>query len=182
MLVAAGAAAAVFFFSQKATAAPGGPPPTPTPGAPPNTGLMGLSYLGQTGLPRGMRNNNPGNIKRSGSAWKGKIPHSQSTDQIFEQFSAFAYGTRAMIKLLQNYMAAGHDTLEAIVNRYAPAADNNVPAAYINWVFTRTGFVPTQRLTPDKETLRRLVRNMAHYENGRDVVTNEMFDLAYSIL
>ncbi|MCA9329527.1 hypothetical protein KDA11_02695, partial [Candidatus Saccharibacteria bacterium] len=36
------------------------------------------------GTPRGIRNNNPGNIRISNNQWRGKIPVSQNTDGSFE--------------------------------------------------------------------------------------------------
>jgi len=178
MMLAGGGALLLLFISNSASAAPGGGGGINPPGG---GGLASLSYLGQSGLPRGMRNNNPGNIRKSSSAWQGKIPN--GTDNAFEQFQTFAYGTRAMIKLLSNYIGDGYNTLTKIINRYAPASDGNVPSNYIFSVSAQSGLVPTQILTADKETLRKLVIPMADVENGRsNVVSNEMFDLAYSML
>ena len=52
-------------------------------------------------LPRGLRNNNPGNIRRSKDKWQGL--RAEQTDPEFFQFEAMAYGYRALIKTLQNY-------------------------------------------------------------------------------
>ena len=50
---------------------------------------------------RGLRNNNPGNIRLSRTVWQGEIRPSR--DRSFCQFRTMAYGYRALIKLLQNY-------------------------------------------------------------------------------
>ena len=42
-------------------------------GNPVNNALATLSYLGQSGLPRGIRNNNPGKIRKSANNWQGKL-------------------------------------------------------------------------------------------------------------
>lgn len=143
--------------------------------------LAALSYLGQAGLPRGMRNNNPGNIRISGNAWQGKIPVSNNTDGAFEQFKTYVYGIRAMILNLRSYFNGGNNTLRKIITKWAPAADNNDTAAYIFTVSAKTGFGPDQFLTFDQGTLRKLVRAIAFVENGRDAVTDQQFNYAWGL-
>ena len=52
-------------------------------------------------LPRGLRNNNPGNIRRNSDVFQGEI--NPSRDKEFKQFKNMAYGYRAMYKILSNY-------------------------------------------------------------------------------
>ena len=180
-LMAGGGALLLLLISNSAGAATPPPPPPNGGGGIQPGGLASLSNLGQSGLPRGKRNNNPGNLRKSSSAWQGKI--NNGTDPAFEQFTTFAYGTRAMIKLLINYIGDGYNTLDKIINRWAPAADNNNPGSYISSVAFQGGLIPTKILTADKKTLRKLAIPMADVENGRTgVISNEMFDLAYSML
>lgn len=75
---------------------------------------------------RGIRNNNPFNIKRSSSRWKGKVPFKDSTDNTFEQFISPDYGLRAGIILLRNYVNQGYDTYRKVINRFAPSSENDV--------------------------------------------------------
>lgn len=141
-----------------------------------------LSYLGREDLPRGMRNNNPGNIERNASnQWLGKI---QGSDPRFESFSTFAFGTRALIKLLKNYIDRGNNTVAKIIARWAPASvDNNPTASYASKVAERSGLGLHTPLQPDKDTLRRLTQAIADFENGRSgVVPDEVFEVAYSLL
>lgn len=49
--------------------------------------------------PRGIRNNNPLNI-RKGNNWKGERPN--QTDPAFEEFESMEMGIRAAIKLIRN--------------------------------------------------------------------------------
>lgn len=74
-----------------------------------------------TPITRGIRNNNPFNIKRSASRWLGKVPFSDSSDETFEQFDSIDHGLRAGMKLLcryiQNYRLF---TLRAIISRFCP--------------------------------------------------------------
>jgi len=145
--------------------------------------VAALSYLGQKGLPRGMRNNNPGNIRISANAWKGKVPAGQNTDGAFEQFSTYAYGIRAMIKNLLTYYSRGIRTLHDIIYTWAPPADGNDSATYVDFVAQRTGLPKKTALNlTDKATMQKLVLAMSEMENGRKAVTPEQFAHAWSIV
>lgn len=88
-----------------------------------------------------MTGNNPGNIRRSPSiVWAGEIRPTPYTSG-FATFVNTVYGYRAMIKLIQNYIAGGYDTLSEIIYRYAPPSDNNPTEAYINFVADHS-FIP----------------------------------------
>lgn len=80
--------------------------------------------------PRGIRNNNPFNIKKSSLTWLGKV---EGSDPIFETFSELTYGVRAGLKLLSNYIKRGYDTPSKIIKRFAPSTENNVDN-YIDFV------------------------------------------------
>lgn len=176
-LIAGGALLGLLFLSIRAKGAAGS-------GTGAGAGVASLSYLGQSGLPRGMRNNNPGNIRISDTAWQGKIPVSQNTDKAFEQFATWVYGIRAMIKNLQYYQThRGLNNLTQIISTWAPAADNNNTAAYIAAVAMETGLSPTDYLNlQDPAIMRKLVKSMAKVENGRSAVTDAQFSYAWSII
>lgn len=146
--------------------------------------LATLSYLGRSDLPKGMRNNNPGNIRVSSNPWKGKVPFWENTDGSFEQFTAYVWGIRAMIRNLQSYQTQrGLDTVRQIVNTWAPAADNNPTTVYVTYVADRMGISPDARINLfDMPTMRAIVRAMAHFENGMEAVTDAQFNYAYSLL
>ena len=88
---------------------------------------------------RGIRNNNPFNIKRGSSRWLGKVPHQDNTDDLFEQFTDIDYGLRAGIILLRNYIRQGDNTYRKIITRFAPSCENNVDA-YLNFVSNKLCF------------------------------------------
>ena len=74
-------------------------------------------------LPRGIRNNNPGNI-RHGANWQGLNPNGRIIDPAFCVFTAPIYGIRALAKVLINYKKIhGLNTVRQIVSRYAPPND-----------------------------------------------------------
>ncbi len=141
------------------------------------------SYLNKSGYPRGMRNNNPGNLRRSNSAWQGKIPHSSSGDTAFEQFVLYKWGVRAMIKLIINYINSGSNTITKIINKYAPSSENNT-VAYINAVANQSGVNPNAPLNKnDYELLKRIIIAMVKHENGRaDAITESDFYVAWQLL
>lgn len=159
---------------------PGGGQPDPSQLPPAN---LRMDYRGQATQPRGIRNNNPGNIKRGSSQWVGKVPYSESTDGTFEQFTYYVYGVRAMIKLLKTYIEGGTNNIAKIINRWAPAADNNNPQAYIGHVVLKTGIPADQTISySNVAQIKALVRAIADYENGKvNTVSDEVFDYAYSI-
>ena len=51
--------------------------------------------------PRGIRNNNPLNIRRSTDRWEGA--REEQKDKSFVQFKTMAYGYRAAWLILQSY-------------------------------------------------------------------------------
>ena len=120
---------------------------------------------------RGLRNNNPGNIRLSATTrWQGEIRPSQ--DKSFCLFSTMAYGYRALIKLLQNYRRLnGCRTLADFINRWAPPVENNT-SGYIRRVCTEMQ-VPTNHV-PDvrnKATMCAFAAAISQVENGVPAVT-----------
>lgn len=77
---------------------------------------------------RGLRNNNPGNIKK-GSQWIGLSP--DQTDTIFARFLRPEFGIRAMGYLLRKYADTyGLRTIRGIITRWS-ATDQEPYIAYI---------------------------------------------------
>lgn len=141
--------------------------------------LMAVNYLGKSNYPRGMRNNNPGNLRISSSNWKGKVPSSKNTDGAFEQFDYYVWGVRAMVVLLRNYINKNRlTTIRQIMAKYAPPSENHTDT-YAKWVANKSGIGIDQQITATQQHLRPLVKAMAHYENGQDAVDDDMFTLAY---
>lgn len=90
---------------------------------------------------RGIRNNNPFNIKRSRNKWLGKLPKSLCEDKVFEQFSSMEYGVRAGLLLLRNYVNRYHlVTVQQIIERFAPPSENEIKY-YVNYIFNTLGLL-----------------------------------------
>lgn len=78
--------------------------------------------------PRGIRNNNPGNIRRSTDRWRGLSPQQQ--DAQFFQFDSAIYGIRAMAIILLRYQSRyGLRTVRSLINRWAPPRGDSNGAA-----------------------------------------------------
>lgn len=132
---------------------------------------------------KGLRNNNPGNLRIGSSNWMGKIPVSQNTDGSFEQFETWIYGLRAMIKLIRNYIGDGHNTINKIINRYAPPHENSTNQ-YIAFLVKETGKYSNAKLDAnDKTVIRRLIKGMVQMELGcSGLVTDSEFNKAWELL
>jgi hypothetical protein len=96
-------------------------------------------------LPRGIRNHNPLNIRRSKDQWKGMAE--VQTDRAFVQFKSLEYGWRAAFVLLTRtyYHTYRLFTIRAIISRWAPPNENNTKR-YIENVSRFTGIGPDEPL------------------------------------
>lgn len=122
--------------------------------------------------PRGIRNNNPLNI-RKGNNWKGEIAN--QTDREFEQFVSMQMGVRAGFKILKNYITGYGGRVKALTNvhdiihRWAPPSENNC-RAYIESVCRFSGLHEYERLQfSDRNKMLALVDGMIRVECGQPV-------------
>lgn len=91
-------------------------------------------------MTRGLRNNNPGNIRHGSAQWQGM--RAIQTDPAFVQFEESKWGIRALAKLLLNYYNShGLKTVREIINRWAPPNENDT-GAYVNHVANLLGVAP----------------------------------------
>ena len=125
-------------------------------------------------LPRGLRNNNPGNIRISGTRYMGEVQPSQ--DRAFKQFESMAWGYRAMFVLLYTYQKKnGLNTLREMINRYAPPVENNTEG-YVSRVAKEAGVdadAPVDTLNAAE--MRPVVAAMSAVENGRAAVLSDVW-------
>lgn len=142
------------------------------------------NYLGVSGIPRGIRNNNPGNLKITNIPWQGKINVSQNDDGTFEQFEKYWYGIRAMLKdLINDITQDGDNTLVKLITSYAPSSDNNPTTGYIAFVENYTGIDRNAIITPDYNTMAQIAWAIIRFENGEDGwITQELFDYVWNRL
>lgn len=118
-------------------------------------------------MSRGLRNNNPGNIRLDGVHWKGE--KEPSTDGAFKQFTSMAWGYRAMFQTLNTYSNKyGLDTIRKMISRWAPPTENDTEA-YIKAVSDRSGTPPDSRITTtNRDVMVPIVAAMSRVENGED--------------
>ena len=123
-------------------------------------------------LPRGLRNNNPGNIRRNSDVFQGEV--NPSRDQQFKQFKSMAYGYRAVFKILSNYHRVYKlTTIRKMISRWAPENENNT-SAYVSLVSSYSGIGPDDLIIFDREQMIRIVAGMSRVENGRDAVMSDV--------
>ena len=128
-------------------------------------------------LPRGIRNNNPGNIKL-GTAWDGLSD--EQNDDVFCQFKEPVWGIRALMRILLvyrfNYKIR---TIEDIIGRFAPPSENDTEA-YINYVCRVSDRLPDEILDNSIEHYLPIVKAIIKMENGiqpydDDVIVEGMY-------
>ena len=117
-------------------------------------------------LPRGIRNNNPGNIRRNGDPWQGLAE--RQGDVEFFTFKDPIYGIRALARTLIAYQDK-HSlrSIRQILNRWAPPVENNTNA-YVRAVAAQTGFDADQPLDMHRfNHLKPLLTAIIQHENGQ---------------
>lgn len=131
----------------------------------------------QRTLTRGIRNNNPGNLRRSKDPWQGLAK--DQTDKEFFVFNGAIYGIRALARTLIAYQDEhGLRTIGQIINRWAPTNENDT-SAYIASVSEDTGFVVDKVLNAHAyDDLKPLVLAIIKHENGQQPYTAAQIDKA----
>lgn len=125
--------------------------------------------------PRGIRNNNPGNLVLTSIAWKGKVPVAQNTDKKFEQFTKPLWGIRAMFMDVRGDIEKdGLSTIRKLITAYAPPHENDT-AAYIKSVVNQVGIGADTKIQPGSYL--KLLKAIIQHENGKqpysDALINE---------
>ena len=127
---------------------------------------------------RGIRNNNPGNLEFSASnPWVGQT----GDDGRFAKFETPEHGIRALGRNLLSYQRQGIDTVSDIINRWAPASDNNDTDAYIRAVCAQVGVTADQPIdASNPNTLKALCAAIIHHENGSQPYSNDQLSTGVS--
>ena len=126
--------------------------------------------------PRGLRNNNPLNIRYDGTKWQGLA--SPATDGAFCRFKNFDYGYRAALKILETYYHKYKlRTIKQIVERWAPAADGNTPKQYATFVAATASTTPSAYLPEpsiDRMGWTNILLGMTYVECGTGIDEKRM--------
>lgn len=134
------------------------------------TGIQLPRGDGYKSAPRGIRNNNPGNLNYAGQ--QGATMEGGEGGR-FAVFESMQHGVAALYKQLQLYFKRGINTLSSIVKTYAPASDNNNVDAYISALTKATGKGANEVLdSGDTATIARLMKGIVDHENGKGYISS----------
>lgn len=121
------------------------------------------TFSNQPQLPRGERNNNPGNIRWNANiTWLGQIGKDEDGYCIFDYVE---HGIRAMAKDLSSKIRRGLNTIAKYIPVYAPRFENNTDG-YIARTSQLSGIAADAVLSIDEPTLFRLVKAQISVEEG----------------
>jgi hypothetical protein len=128
--------------------------------------MKSTQQLDTSGMTRGERNNNPGNIRFDTRwTWQGQVGKDAGDYLIFDTAQN---GVRAMTRDLLAKITRGENTITKILYIYAPPSDNNPTPAYIASVSEWSGIGKDIVIAPDdKSRMNALVTAMIRFENGR---------------
>lgn len=127
----------------------------------------------QNGIPRGLRLNNPGNI-RPGAGFYGEV----GDDGGYAEFDSDEAGIRAIQRLLRTYGSKhGINTLRGLANRYAPPSDNNPTGNYIDFLSQQTGIDPDEPINLSERGAE-IIPAIIGFEQGQQPFSQEMINRA----
>jgi hypothetical protein len=126
---------------------------------------------------RGIRNNNPGNIRKSKDPWQGLAAQQMDTD--FFIFQSPIYGIRAIARTLITYQDKyGLQTINDLISRWAPPTENQTNA-YVAEVVAKTGLTASQSINMHSYVdLKAVVAAIIAQENGQQPYTATQLDKA----
>lgn len=132
-------------------------------------------------MPKGMRNNNPGNVVDISGGWLGQT----GTDGRFAIFDSMAWGIRAY---LHNFYSSvekhNTKTLTEYINRYAPPSENDT-SRYINTISRQTGIDANAPMPTDRDTVTKIMRAQFNVELGKeyaDMITDADISEGFELL
>ena len=116
---------------------------------------------------RGLRKNNPGNIRRGIERYRGEIV--PSNDPAFRQFVSMEYGYRAMFVTIRTYITKHKlTTVGEIISRWAPPSENNT-LGYIKAVCKHAALADVSTIDPrNSSQMQRLISAISRVENGEE--------------
>lgn len=124
--------------------------------------------------PRGLKNNNPLNIRKNNTKWQGLAK--EQADKSFFVFVAPEWGYRAALRTLQNYNRVHRlGTIREWINRWAPPVENPTDK-YLEFVCAQVG-MPADACPriSNKKIMCDIVAAMSHFENGVPAVMEDIY-------
>lgn len=112
---------------------------------------------------RGMRNNNPLNLRPFRNLYRGQVGTDRDGHAIFDTVQN---GIRAAaLNLVTQYRRDGQKTLRSFISEFAPSFENQTEK-YINFVATQTGLNPNQPFELNATNTLKILQSMAVMEVG----------------
>jgi hypothetical protein len=125
--------------------------------------------------PRGIRNNNPLNIRVSLDNWEGKV----GDDGSFIVFESPLFGIRAASRILKTYREKYNLTsISSIIARWAPESENDT-RSYIESVAGKVGVNENDVLHDSQYPL--LIAAMIYHENGIQPYSPQVIDSGFKM-
>ncbi|HBB9615324.1 TPA: lytic transglycosylase domain-containing protein [Escherichia coli] len=115
-------------------------------------------------LSRGIRNNNPGNLNFAGQ--KGATLESGPNAR-FASFPTMLEGIAALDRQVMLYLERGKNTIDQIIDIYAPSSDGNNTSSYKSYLSQYTGLGVKEKIDGSNfEIMRKLIQGIINHENG----------------
>lgn len=130
-------------------------------------------FSGDPEAPRGLRNNNPGNLRKTDVQWEGKAT---GADPEFESFSSPEAGIRALAVNAQHIQNDGAQTPMDVISKWAPASENDT-GAYAKSVAAKLGIGVNDKMNlRDPATLKAFTAAVIEHENGSQPYSEAQID------
>ncbi|EBG2415186.1 lytic transglycosylase domain-containing protein [Salmonella enterica subsp. enterica] len=129
-------------------------------------GLQGYSNNANRSayLSRGIRNNNPGNLNFAGQ--KGATLESGPNAR-FASFPTMLEGIAALDRQVMLYLKRGKNTIDQIIDIYAPSSDGNNTSSYKSYLSQYTGLGVKEKIDGSNfEVMKKLIQGIINHENG----------------
>lgn len=132
----------------------------------------------QTKTPRGIRNNNPGNIRRSIDKWQGLADPDHQIDLHYFIFGNPIYGIRAIARtLIECQDKFGMQGVKGILFRWAQMTGK--PEGYVAQAVKKSGMTDYEGVNMHKYAdLKLMVKTIILQENGQIPYTDAQIDKA----
>ncbi len=115
-------------------------------------------------LSRGIRNNNPGNLNFAGQ--KGATLESGPNAR-FASFPTMLEGVAALDRQVMLYLKRGKNTIDQIIDIYAPSSDGNNTSSYKSYLSQYTGLGVKEKIDASNfEVMKKLIQGIINHENG----------------
>jgi len=124
---------------------------------------------------KGLELNNPGNIRRTSTAWRGQDLDYHGP---YCKFEAPEWGIRAIAKILMSYQKRGIRTIRGAITEWAPEADGNPTESYIANVAQWTGIDPD---TPTFLETLPIIKAIIRQETGEEPYPDSMIELGITL-